>query len=150
MPWVLIQEARGGNPERTYRIETIFSLHTFTRSKEAHHDDDLSYSDSREQRTFCFERYKDSKHLPAIIRDMGMGYVQHTGHQNFLRIDTSHGTYEIYFVVRRSKKSEFDLEIFVQSAYARSKGNSPKAGKIKFYVVAYNTLHNKPIKPPRR
>jgi glycerol-3-phosphate cytidylyltransferase-like family protein len=68
--------------------------------------------------------------------------VFHTGHQNFLRINKADGVYEVYFTVRRSKDVNFDLEIYVQSAYKRTKGKSPNAGKIRFYMVAYNTLHN--------
>jgi hypothetical protein len=148
--WTLTQAATQGKPERSYRFSVIFSLHTFTQKREDDHDPELAYSDPKETRTFCFHRHKASLQLQDVIFNLEKGYVFHTGHQNFLRIDKADGVYEVYFTVRRSKHAGFDLEIYVQSAYKRTKGDSPNAGKIRFYVVAYNTLHNKPIKPPKR
>ena len=150
MRWTLTQPAINGKPEKNYRFSVVFSLHTFTQSFEDRHDRELSYSDARETRAFCFNRYQDSFELPEIIQRLDQGYVFHTGKQNFLRIDKDNGTYEVYFVVKRSKLPDIDLDIYVQSSYKRTKGNSPKAGKIKFTVVAYNTMNNRPIKPPRR
>lgn len=143
MQWNLIQEVDVNNPARTYRIEVVFSLHTFTTATENYHDSDLHYSDPRETRTFCFDRYDKSKLLPDIIRSLNTGYVFHTGKQNFMRIDRENVTYEIFFAVRRSAKPILDLEIYVQSAYERTTGNSPKAG-------AYNTVMGKPIKVHKR
>jgi hypothetical protein len=151
MSWKLNQEAKGTNPQRIYNIEITFSMHAFTRSIDhSQIDESLHYSDKKETRHFCFERYELSKQLPAIIQSLDKGYVFHTGRQNFMRIDIADAKYEIYFVVRRSAKADFDLDIYIQSAYQRTYGNSPRAGKIKFYVVAHNTLHNKPIKPHKR
>jgi hypothetical protein len=150
MQWTLTQAAAQGKPERFYKFSVIFSLHTFAQEREDDHDPELAYSDSRETRTFCFHRYEASFQLQDVIFSLEKGHVYNTGHQNFLRIDKADGVYEVYFTVRRSKHADFDLEIYVQSAYKRTKGNSPNADKIRFYVVAYNRLHNKPIKSTRR
>jgi hypothetical protein len=150
MAWALTQSAAKGKPERNFHFRIIFSLHTFTQSCKDHHDPELFYADARETRSFSFHRHEASFQLRDVIQNLEKGYVFHTGHQNFLRIDKADGIYEVYFTVKRSKEDGFDLEIYVQSAYKRTQGNSPNAGKIRFYVVAYNTLHNKPIKPTRR
>jgi len=150
MRWTLVQSAAQEKPERHYRFNVIFSLHTFTQECEDSHDPKLFYTDARETRSFCFHRYDASFQLKEVILNLEKGYVFHTRHQNFLRIDKADGVYEVYFTVRRSKHADFDLELYVQSAYKRTKGNTPNAGKIRFYVVAHNTLHNKPIKPSKR
>jgi hypothetical protein len=147
--WNYVQQGNSKNPERTYRIRIIYSLHTFTRGRETNID--LDYSDARETRTFCSARYDKSFMLPKIIKQLDQGYIFHTSHKNFLRIDIgSENSYEVFFTVQKSKEPNKELQIYVQSSYERTKGNSPKAGKIRFSVVAYNTLHNKVIKPPRR
>lgn len=149
--WVYIHQGNSKNPDRYYRIRIIYSLHTFTRGKEANRDLRFDYSDAREVRTFCPERYDKSFMLPQIVKQLDKGYVYHTGRQNFLRIDNGSGQfYEVFFTVQKTKEAGKDLLIYVQSSYERTRGQSPKAGKIKFSVVAYNTLHNRPIKPHRR
>lgn len=149
--WEFVQAGKGNKPARTYKIRIIYSLHCFTVKRTENGDDSLNYADNRETRTFCYDRYKRSSQLPAIIQTLGSGYVYHTGRQNFLTIDNGNGeTFEVFFTVRKSKESNLDLQIYVQSAYVRTRGNSPRAGKIRFAIVAYNTLHNKPVKPHRR
>jgi hypothetical protein len=150
--WAFEQAATDKNPARIYKIRIIYSLHCFTTKKlENNNDISLNYSDSRELRTFCFARHTASYQLQSIIRGLGNGYVFHTGEQNFLRIDNGAGEkYEVFFVVTRSRERDLDLQLYVQSSYVRTRGSSPKAGKIRFSVVAYNTLQNKKIKPPRR
>ncbi len=143
--------AKGDKPAQTYRIRIIYSLHCFTVMYQNSNDPALNYSDNRETRTFSYERYQLSFQLPKIIKTLEQGFVYHTGKRNFLRIDNANGEQlEVFFTVQKSKESELDLQLYVQSAYVRTKGNSPKAGKIRFAIVAYNTLNNKPIKPHRR
>jgi hypothetical protein len=120
MSWTMILPAAKSKPARNYRFSVVFSLHTFTQAKEYGHDSNLFYSDARETRTFCFNRYQDSLELPNIIQGLNQGHVFHTGKQNFLRIDKGSDTYEVYFVVKRSKRLGFDLDIYVQSAYKRT------------------------------
>jgi hypothetical protein len=148
--WNYEQPANKNKQAKIYRIKITYSLHCFTKGKEDHHDPLLGYADARETRTFCVDRHKHSYGLPEIIRNIGNGYVLHTGHRNFLRVDIGNSQYEVYFSITRSTENEVDLHIYVQSAYVRTHGGRPKAGKIRFTVIAFNTLHNKPIKPIRR
>jgi len=142
--WEFTQAAKGDKPAIVYKIKIIYSLHCFT----VKDGTDRPYSDNRETRNFCFDRYEDSKELPKIIKSLGSGYVYHTGRQNFLRIQGVDKEYEVFFTVTKTK--EVDLQIYIQSAYSRTRGHSPKAGKIRFSVIAHNTLTGKKIKPPRR
>ena len=148
--WLYEQPATKNKQARIYRIRIIYSLHCFTKGKEDHHDPLLSYADAREARTFCVDRHNQSYALPDVIKNIGNGYVLHTGHLNYLRVDIGNSQYEVYFSVTRSNEEGADLQIYVQSAYIRTRGGQPKAGKIRFSVIAFNTLNNKPIKPPRR
>jgi len=143
--WEFKQASKGDKPEIVYKILIIYSLHCFT----VKGGTKLPYSDNRETRNFCFKRYEDSKMLPEIIKALGAGYVYHTGRQNFLRIDQGAAKeYEVFFTVTRTQNA--DLQIYIQSAYLRTRGHSPVAGKIRFAVIAHNTQKGKKIKPPRR
>lgn len=148
--WLYEQHATESKPAIQYRIRVIYSLHCFTVRRDENLPE-LDYSDDREVRTFCFDRYLWSKHLNEIIENLGEGYVYHTGRQNFLRVRSSSGTeYEVFFTLIKSKEQEIDLQLYVQSAYLRTRGSSPQAGKIRFAVIAYNTKSNKPIKVFKR
>jgi hypothetical protein len=149
--WVYTQEAKGDKLAIVYNIQIIYSLHCFTKKKELDADATLDYSDTRETRTFCFDRYDYSFLLPEILRRLEKGYVYHTGKKNFMRIDKDENEeYEVFFVVNKSKLAGIDIQLYINSAYLRTRGKSPKAGKIKFSVVAFNTMNNKPIKVYRR
>jgi len=149
--WVYTHVGVNGKPDLVYRIRIIYSLHTFTKGLEPNHDVAFNYADARESRTFCPDRYNKSLQLPKIMKNLDRGHIFHTNSQNFMRIDNGAGlSYEVFFTVQRSSEVDNDLNIYVQSSYDRTRGNSPKAGKIKFSVIAYNTLHNKPIKVYRR
>lgn len=140
--WEYVQEAKGDKPERRYRIRILYSLHTFT--KEGHYP---PYSDNRETREFCFDRHKVSAVLPEVIKTLGRGYVLHTGRDNFLKLEDG---YEVYFTLLKSKEKVADLQLYIESAYVRTKGHTPNGGKIRFPVLCYNVLNNKKVKPHRR
>ncbi len=59
----MVQEAKDKQPERTYQLDVIFSLHCFSRKrlKSEAVDENLLYSDDRETRIFCFDRHELSK-----------------------------------------------------------------------------------------
>ncbi len=92
-----------------------------------------------------------SRKLPNIIQDIGKRKCRHTGHGNFfiveiLRENGETISYEIYFKVTKGQGGK--LNLFIESAYPRD-NNHPKKNKkkpISFNVIAYNKLHNKPIK----
>ncbi len=153
----LIQPAQGDKLEKKYTFWVRFSLHCFSKSIEDGDDPSLEYRDNRETRTFCHKRYELSFYLPEIIREINEKRCSHTGYGNFFLVEflTEEGAtieYEIYFNVRRTKSSSAQLELFIQSAYARSNESKKyrhETRKIGFFVIANNRLLGKPIKTPR-
>ena len=61
--WEFKQPAKGKNPARIYKIRIIYSLHCFTIKQVGTSPSELNYSDNRETREFCFERYQTSLQL---------------------------------------------------------------------------------------
>ena len=149
------QPGSGDKPARHYDFAVRFSLHCFTKGVQAGDDPALTYKDNREVRTFCFDRYRLSFQLPAIIRDIHQKRCLHTGHGNFFIVEltTDDGQtveYEIYFDISKRKGSV--MELFIQSAYVRDPASKPyrhAPKKIGFFVIAYNRMTGKPIKTPR-
>ena len=148
------QPAKGDKPARVY---FIFSLHCFTRDildGEAVNKA-LLYADNRETRGFDFQRYELSKQLPAIIESLGQRKCFHTGHDNFFSValidrDGNRIEYDIFFTVSRASRKKGVVNLYVQSAYARdvNHGNRPRMkSPIGFYVILFNVLNNRPIKP---
>jgi hypothetical protein len=154
-PVVYRQAASGDKPEREYRVEVIFSMHCFTRGKKDGEkpDNALLYRDSRECRVFDFRRYQLSKHLPVIVEELHQRKCHHSGKGNFFIVEivTEEGDkveYDIFFEVSRTAKKGV-VNLYVQSAYVRDAehaSNRPKKKPISFFVILFNTLHNKPIK----
>ncbi|WP_108126472.1 hypothetical protein [Saccharospirillum mangrovi] len=79
----------------------------------------------------------------------------HTGKGNFfiIRDMVAQRDYEIYFNVSRlaQRVAEAQLRLFVESAYVRDLDHGtarPRLKKINFFHIAYNRLHNKPIRSP--
>ena len=152
-----VQSAKGAHPERTYEVQVIYSLHCFTRGFKPGEggQEAMAYSDSRETRCFDELRYLCSHQLPALVQDLPSMACHHTGHGNFFTIKMMNpgtgqsDTYEVYFEVSRSSVPG-RLNLFVQSAYIRDRvhSNRPKRKRINFFVVLYNTLHGRAIKPP--
>lgn len=150
----VIQEAISDKPERKYPFSVSFSLHCFSKKINPSDNKNLYYKDSREERTFCFNRYELSKKLPEIIKEIGKKKCNHTEHGNFfiveiLKDDGNTINYEIYFKVTKGKGG--NLNLYIESAYPRDDEHPRKKKKkpIGFYVIAYNKLHNKPIKAPK-
>lgn len=152
--WNLKQAASGDKPERNYRIKIIFSCHCFTKGRTETDLDSLLYSEKQEQRTFCLDRYKASLTLRDHIFELQNGYVfindggKKSRKQNYLKIPTSTGNYEIYFTLSKSSDERVDLNLFVQSAFLRTHGGAGKLGKIRFMIVVHKTLEGKPVKAP--
>lgn len=141
--------ANKNNPEKSICVHVIFSLHCFTSGKKECANPALDYSDNRETRTFCFDRYHLSKLLPNIIKQLNQGKVFHTGHATYLRIDNAAPeNYEVYFTLTKGKGEV--LNLFVNSAFKRTIGEAPFGGKVSFNILALNTLAGKKTKPPRR
>lgn len=152
----LIQPAKSNEPERTYDFSVAFSLHCFSKAVKDGDNPALEYSDNRESRTFCLDRYRLSFHLPDIIRDIHTKSCSHTGKGNFFIVESiidENGLveYEIYFDVTNPKLKGTPMKLYVQSAYVRTNDSKPyrhKTRKINFFVIAYNRKVGKPIKKP--
>ncbi|MCF6235081.1 MAG: hypothetical protein L3J70_01685 [Gammaproteobacteria bacterium] len=156
--FTVVQEAKGHNPEKRYSLEVIFSLHCFSRKQlngEVIEKEHL-YSDNRETRVFCFERYEWSKKLPYIIKSLENRKCYHAKNSNFFTVDVmgDEGVtekYEVYFTLSKSKKKGV-INLYVQSAYVRSKDHEQERKNKKpigFKVIVYNTHVNKVIKQPQ-
>jgi hypothetical protein len=156
--WEYTAPATDKRPERAYRIDVQFSIHTFTRGVDAGEavDPALEYRDSREERAFDFVRYAFSKQLPNIVQQLGERVCYHTHHGTFFTIEVMNPEgmaqdYEVYFKLSRSKRKGW-LTLYVQSAYVRDQEHStaqPKRRKIGFQVIAYNIMTGKEIKAGR-
>ncbi len=154
--WVYLAAAGAKRPEREYKFHVSFSMPCFTRDplQSETINNDLWYSGPKENRLFCFDRYALTYQLPDIVRGMATRPCWVTRHDNFFTIEiTAHDgrtvEYEIYFDVTRATRKGW-LNLVVQSAYVRTEGyqsQQPKKRKIRLDVIAYNSLHNKPIRP---
>jgi len=151
------QEAKGEKPAITYAVDVLFGLHCFTRGAKADErpDNILLYSDSRETRIFDFHRYELSKSLPAIVQELVRCKCYHTGYKNFLTVvladdEGKEVEYEIYFTVSKSARRG-RLNLFIQSAYTRDEEhkNRPNRKPIRFAIILFNTLHDRPIREPK-
>ena len=123
--WEYTATATSKRPERTYKIQVIFSIHTFTKGlpKTEEPEQDLIYETPREKRLFCFIRYELSKKLKDIIYQLGERKCFHTHHGNFFTIELldengERQDYEIYFQASRASEKGW-LNLYVQSAYVR-------------------------------
>lgn len=148
------QAVKGDNPERVYEVSVIFSMHCFTEFPSGTRlDPSFAYSDNRETRHFNLRRYELSFHLPRIIEDLMQCRCFHTGRDNFFtfKLIDENGAqvdYEIFFSVSKSERGA--LNLYVQSAYVRDylHSNRPHEKPIRFAVILFNTLNNRPIKVP--
>lgn len=147
-------------------LSVSFAMHCFSRETAAGDDPANLYSDEREQRTFCLERYALSKQLPQIVRTLPQRTCQFARNDNFVTIDaaTPDGQmtrYGIFFNLKRWKDARregnidpeyrADVLLTVQSAYSLNPNkSSPGKGKIGFLRVVELTLDGVRPKPPRR
>lgn len=151
-----IQQGTDKQKENKYVVEVCYSLHCFSKTKEANADPLLDYSDRRETRTFSFVRYELSKKLPQIIKDLDTKKCMHTSKGNFYVIEVTMPNgikeeYEVYFEVKRTTRKGV-ARLFIQSAYVRDNehGNrSSSTKKISLFVILHNKLAGKEIKIPQ-
>lgn len=148
------QLATQDKPEKVYLFEVCFSLHCFTFKDLGNSDAALFYSDARETRVFCFDRYELSKGLPKIVRTIFERHCYHTGHSNYFTVELINRQgetveYQVYFTVSKSSQRKGLLNLYIQSAYPNTRQHKHKPKKpIQFRVIAHNTLTGKIIKPP--
>ena len=102
-------------------------------------------------RIFCPERYALSRQmLPALIHRLNHPRVevrQTQRRRNWVYgtlMDAGTGTYNVFFELRRSRERAHDLEMIVESAYARSE--SPGAlGSIGFVLLCGKVYRGDPV-----
>lgn len=147
--------AAARRPERIYKLQVLFSMHTFTRGlKQDEYVPDLLYRDNREVRAFDFLRYELSKKLPDIVKQLGERRCYHTNHGNFFTIELvdendQQNDYEVYFKLSRANRKGW-LNLFIESAYVRDDehhSTQPKKRKIRFQVIAYNVMQGRKTNP---
>lgn len=150
----LIIPAQGLNPERSYRLNVIFSLHCFTRGAREGEiiPPDWAYRDSRETRIFDLERYRSSFDLPRIVTSLSEAKCFHDKHGNFYVFETvdTNGVkqyYSVFFTLSRAG-GKMGLNLFISSAHLRAKPPYAHSLKpIRFRVLVHNTWMGKAIKP---
>lgn len=105
------------------------------------------------ERIFDPIRYELSKYLPEIIQGLADRKCSFAKGKNFFIVDITPGVeYEIYFEIFKQPNSK-KLALKVHSAYVRDPDklvNRPKWHTIRFSVILYNLIHDKPIKNLQR
>jgi hypothetical protein len=146
------------HPGVTVKVHVSFGLHTFTRDIKAGDPPEDDYSDNRETRCFCHERYKHSHRLPTIVREIPTCrklYFSRTisGLINYATFDSDGGkTYAVFFdVMLYKKRGPNTVLLTVESAYElyENKRDS-RDGRINFNVLLGHALRGTKPKPPPR
>ena len=140
---------------RSLTLHVGFGMHTFTRSIQAADDPKDYYSDRRETRMFCRDRYALSKQLPTIVSELNRRPCRYarakSGIVNYVTIDLSGaGPYGVFFNVRRLLKVGPDaIELAVLSAYPFTPGKpDPTIGKVGFNVLIGHASRGTKPHPP--
>lgn len=148
----------GNLPAVAVKIHVAFSLHTFTHKIMADDPPEDDYSDNREIRCFCHERYKYSHRLPTIVRETPtcrqLFFARAlSGIANYATFDTGDGTtYAVYFDLMRFKtRGPNTVLLTVESAYVHEPGKPDTTeGRISFNALLGHALRGtKPKSPPR-
>ena len=145
-----VRAAQGKEPAVEYQVDVIFSLHCLSIETLPGSDPKLLYSDSRETRTFDFERYELSKRLPAIIESLSRRKCFQTDRSDFvtvevIREDATIANYHVFFTVSRATKRGH-LNLYISSAYVASRKAGSSGRSIKFMVILHHTMNQIKIK----
>src|SRR5690606_25357025 len=89
-------------------ISVGFAMHCFSKESVADDDPEDFYSDNREQRTFCMERYTLSMQLPQIVKTLPERACEFARQDNFVTIDAASPEgqmtrYGVFFNLKRWK-----------------------------------------------
>lgn len=157
----VVKEASNQKPQREYPCWVTFSCHCFTREPregEAVTASCFYPAPKNEKRIFCKERYGLSFRLKGMIeRHLSKGKTKcfQTKVGNFFILESTDSegksvNYEVYFRPYKSDTHTRTVNIYIVSAYPRI-STSPytprkRNPKMSIEVIAYNTLHNKPLK----
>jgi len=152
-------------PALTLRIEVEFTSHCVsfgpkdgeTLDFDALGQDRRILDHRQVARAFCFDRYRWSLSLPALVRTLDGHFCNFTGQGNWLviRAIDDQGRevdYEIYFRLRRQAGDA--LRMVVESAYVREPGSPGpgvphgRKGRIRFQVMAAKVFRGEPLRDP--
>lgn len=133
-----------------YRFYVTYSSHCFTTSR----PDDQSlgdYPDPKDPRPFCKYRYECSLYLPEMVANLADkgNHCYFAGHNRFatIKLKLDGGETIDYHMVFKAFREKKKLRLHVVSAYPLD--GPPGSKKIKFLVIAYNTLMRREIKEPK-
>ncbi|MER1941741.1 hypothetical protein ABS755_13675 [Castellaniella sp. FW104-16D08] len=138
-------------------IAVAFAMHCFTKDAAMADPSADTYSDERETRAFCSDRYQLSKLLPALVRGLASSACQFAKADNYVVVETADQEgnarlYGVFFNVKKWKAEDGPCVLLtVQSAYPFSPSKpQPGQGKIRFTRLIELTLDGvKPQKPRR-
>lgn len=129
------------------QLHVSSGLHTFTRATLGTDSPRNSYTDNREVRTFCRERYERSFALPAIFRTIESRRCEFArsfhGTVNYVVVESSPGDrYAAFFDLRRiTRPGASAVHLMVQPAYVLDRDKpSPGTGRIHFNALLGHTL----------
>lgn len=138
---------------KKYKVHVTYSHHCFTKENPEltkEENEILIYYSPKDKRPFNFERYNLSFRIKEILLGLEKCPICfHDAHGKFIKIDFGEEKYILNFSVYREKKK---MRLHVLSAYAEDKSRYPeknikKMKKINFFIILFNTLNNKKIKP---
>ena len=143
--------------ERVVGIQASFTSHVFTRTCEMDETPHRQYCSHGELRVFDHERYRFSKLLPDVFRNIGNRKCFFGKYDNFFVVELPEGVpadseYWVFFLVERADKREAHaLNLIVQSAYVGKRKRSPvgRLGKkVTFRALVSKVLAGGKPKPP--
>ena len=154
-----VLSAKGNLPAVTVKVCVYFGLHTFTRKVmgDSHPKDD--YSDNRETRCFCYERYAQSHRLPTIVRELPSTrdiFLSRglKGIVNYATFDSGSGgpIYGVYFEMRLFKAAGPNSVLLnIVSAYELEPNKRDTTeGRITFNAVISHAISGTKPKLPAR
>jgi GT2 family glycosyltransferase len=113
-------------------------------------DPRLFHSDSRETRTFDFDRYELSKLLPAIVESLATRKCFQTNRSDFVTVELicegeKTVNYHVYFTVSKAAKRGY-LNLYISSAYVANRKAGSSGRSINFLVILHRTMNRIRIK----
>lgn len=148
---------------RSINVWCWFTTHTYTEAASAGYAGPFVMDEGKRQRVFCPTRYALSHHLPGVVRLLGNPdcYVLETAsernwlHQVEITITPAQGqaiTYQMFFAVKRATAGAgHDVEMVVESAYARDPQRIPKVkGRTKIAGLLTATVQRRRLHTQRQ
>jgi hypothetical protein len=139
-----------GLGESKHTLYIVFGCHCFTRKLD-YSRPYSEYQDGFELRSFCEERYRLSKGLPDIIRELKDGYVYRSPRDTYFAVrnglsDEHSAPYVVYFDIDRARRDDADVYIKVHSAYF-DPDLMGRAERISFIKLIESVSREQPLPP---